>query len=246
MKKTLKIACFLALVLLAPLRIGAQDIYFGLTSEGQNFWFLIPQMPVNIIDSFLSDGRGGFDYEWVSFKNGEGKMDVDQGNFFGFKAKDLFNHFGYGVTVGYRPDKSFFAISLNGGYNYRQFRIKSDANAGKYKINSWYAGLTLRIVPFVTLLEEEDWSPFFEIGTNYRQPFKCKSPYGKDCDQFGKGFSTVFALGVQFYGMSVKLQYEMFGYDYLNKDYTTSTGSEPFNDIDSKCHGLGILLGYQF
>lgn len=47
----------------------------------------------------------------ISVKDSQGKIHVDNGNFFGFKARDLFNNFGYGLTFGYQPKFSILGGS---------------------------------------------------------------------------------------------------------------------------------------
>lgn len=210
---------------------------------------VIPQIPVLYINEFLGGGSLGYSYEWVTVEDSQGKIKVDNGNYFGFKAKDLFNHFGYGVTFGYQPKFSPFGIFVNGGYKFRQFKMQADRNLDgmeKYKLNSWAAGVSLRITPLITMYRRDGWSPIVEIGTNYNQVFKCKAPYSGDKEQFGSGFSTHVSLGARFRTISVALSYEMPHYDYFNRDFIASDGSKPYADIKSKSRSISLKMQMDF
>lgn len=246
-----KLVSFFALLFFALCsgRVSAGDFSFGVTSQGQNFWFAIPQIPVVLINNLLGGGAGGYSYEWVSVKDSQGKIDVDNGNFFGFKAKDIFNNFGYGVTFGYQPKFSIFGVFVNGGYKFRQFKMQPDRNldiAEKYKLHTWTAGATLRVTPLIGKFRDDGWSPILEIGTKYNKVFSCKAPYNNDKNQFGSGFSTTFAAGVRFESISLALAYEMPTYDYFNRDFETLDGAKPYEDIKSKNHTITIKAQLEF
>ncbi|CAK7057159.1 MAG: hypothetical protein PARBB_00302 [Parabacteroides distasonis] len=254
--KMKKIFGLFLFVLLSHGKAIAGDFSFGITSQGANFWTAITQAPVFLIDNILGAGASGFTYEWISIEDSQGKIKVDKGNYFGFKAKDIFNNFGYGLTFGYQPKFSPLGIFVNGGYKFRQFRMQPDRGLEgmeKYKLNSWSAGATLRVTPLIGMYMDEGWSPIAEIGTNYNQVFKCKAPYERDKDQFGKGFSTRLALGVRICyddyddrGMSISLSYEIPHYDYFNRDFVAADGSMPYADIKSKNHSVSLRLQLEF
>lgn len=242
-------------VLAFPCHVAAGDFSFGLTSQGANFWTAIPQIPVKIINGLLGGGAYGYTYEWINVKDDAGKIKVDNGSYFGFKARDMFNNFGYGVTFGYQPTYSILGVFVNGGYKFRQFRMQPDRAAEgkeKYKLNSWSVGATLRVTPFQNLLEDDEWSPIVEVGTNYNRVFSCTAPYGNDKNQFGKGFSTRFAIGVRTFtddfsdGISITLGYEMPHYDYFNRDFTAVDGSKPYANIKSKNHSISLRCQIEF
>lgn len=250
MKKSLVLFLFIAL---SQCKIFAGDFSFGITSQGANFWMAIPQYPAYLINNLLGGGSMGYTYEWITVEDSQGKIKMDNGSYWGFKAKDLFNNFGYGLTFGYQPKFSPLGIFVNGGYKFRQFRMQPDRNlegTEKYKLNSWSAGATLRITPLIGMYRENGWSPIIEVGTNYNQVFKCKAPYEKDKHQFGSGFSTRFALGVRLgndeSGFSISLSYEMPHYDYFNRDFTTSDGAKPYADIKSKSHSISLRMQLEF
>ena len=251
-KKIYKLFILVASLQLLSVKAFAGDFSFGLTAQGQNFWVMIPQLPVNLINQALGGGAYGYTYDWVSVKDEQGKIKMDNGNYFGFKAKDLFNNFGYGVTFGYQPRFSPFGVFVNGGYKFRQFRMQPDRNVEemyKYKLNSWFAGATLRF----TILPNNysGWSPIIEVGTNYNKVFSSKAPYGGSASQFGDGFSTRFGIGVRlfdddFEGLSIALTYEMPHYDYFNRNFETLEGLKPYENIKSKNHSISLRMQIEF
>lgn len=233
-----------------------QEFFFGLTSEGGNLWFSPANYIVASINQQLGEdgaATGNLGYDWISVKDSQGKIDVDNGSFFGFKARDLFNHFGFGLTFGYQPMFSPFGTFVRAGYKYRQFRTQIDRELdyqNKYKLNSWSAGVGIRITPLVGLLEDYHWSPILEVGTDYNKPFSVKAPYDNDCSQFGSGFSTHFALGARITdgdeGMSISVSFEMPHYDYFNRDYTLSSGEKPYSDVKSKNYSISLNFQRDF
>ena len=255
MKKRICIWIMALMMLWSPNRALAGDFFFGLTSEGSNFWFNPIQLPTYVLGTLLGAGHPGTSYDWVTVKDSQGKLDVDNGSYFGFKARDIFNHFGYGVTFGYQPPFSPLGIIGNAGYKFRQFRMQPDRsleNMEKYKLNSWSAGVGVRLTPFMGLLDDKGWSPMMEVGTNYRQVFSCKAPYDNDKEQFGSGFSTHLAVGVRFVddynegGISVSLAFEMPHYDYFNREFVAPDGSKPYEDIKSKNYSIALRLQTEF
>ena len=248
MNKLFSFLVFLLLVC-SPSKMSAGDFSFGLTSQGQNFWLAIPQAPVTMINELLGGGAQGFTYEWISVKDSQGKIHIDNGNFFGFKARDLFNNFGYGLTFGYQPKFSILGVFVNGGYKFRQFRMQPDRTletTEKYKLNTWTAGATLRITPLIGLYREDGWSPIIEVGTKYNKVFSCKAPFENDKDQFGSGFSTTFGAGVRFESISIAAAYEMANYDYFNRDFVAKDGTKPYSDIKSKNHTITLKMQVEF
>jgi len=255
MKKITFVIAVTLLSLLPTRSMGQErEFFFGLTYEGSNFWANIPAFPVECINGLLGGGAVGTSYDWVSVKDSQGKLDVDNGSYFGFKARDLFNHFGYGLTFGYQPMYSVFGAYVRGGYNFRQFRMQPDRSLDgkeKYKLNSWTAGVGIRLTPFKEMLEDNSWSPIVEVGTDYHKVFSAKAPYDNNTDQFGSGFSTHFAVGVRYVNYAdesytISLSFELPHYDYFNRDFTLSTGEKPYADIKSKNYGISLRLQKEF
>lgn len=256
MKKQLCNRVLTLLFLIIPTQIFAGDFFFGLTHQGANLWVVPTAIPVNIVNGLLGGGSVGSSFEWLSVKDGQGKLNVDNGSFFGFKAKDLFNHFGYGLTFGYQPAFSPFGIYANGGYKFRQFRMQPDRTLEgkeKYKLNSWSAGVGIRITPFIGLLYENGWSPILEVGTDYNKVFSCKAPNENDEEQFGSGLTTNIAIGFRRIldartreGVSVTLGCGIPHYDYFNKDYTLADGAKPYADINSKLYSISLKFQLEF
>ena len=258
MRKILKIVCLCAALQIVPLKGVAGDFSINFTSEGLNFWTGAVLNPVTYLNAILANAEMdeadhvdvvGLQFDWVTFKANQGTFNVKRGKYFGWKARDLFNHLGCGVRFGYQPSYSVLGIFVQGGYKFRQFRTNTDDEVDvwdKYKLHSWYAGASIRITPFLACLKRHDWSPIVEVGTNYNQVFSCKAPYDNDTDQFGKGVSVRIAAGLRFEYTSVLLSYEMYNYDFLNRDFVSSDGTMPYADIKSKTHGIGLTISKDF
>lgn len=248
-KRKLRVLSVGLIFVLLPMKNFAGDFSFGLTTSGGNFWTAIPQLPVNVINALLGGGAGGYTWDWVSVKDSQGKIKVDNGNWFGFKARDMFSNFSYGINFGYQPKFSPLGIFVNGAYKFRQFHMQPDRSLGgyeKYKLNSWTAGATLRITPLLELYRYDGWSPIAELGTRYNKVFSCTAPYDSDSDQFGSGLSYSVAIGIRFSNGSMTLGYEWSGYDYFNRDFKAKDGSTPYADIKSSMRGITLKFQHEF
>lgn len=238
---------FVAIAFSCP-NAPAGDFFYGFTSDGGNFWSQLPLYPAQMLNGLIGGvGVSGTSYAWHDVKDSRGKIKVNGGNYFGFKARDLFRDFGVGFTFGYQPRFSVLGFYINGGYNFRQFNTQVDRNLDnleKYRIPSWSAGVGLRLTPFVSNLEENGWSPIIELGTKYSQAFSVKAPYGNDEAQIGKGMTTKFGIGFRKYNddedraYSISLGYEMPHFNYFNKDFVAPDGSQPYKDITAKDHRI--------
>lgn len=239
--------------------VRAGDFFFGLTGYGSNFWFSPITSVLYLINN--ATGMGGsssFGYDWVSIKNEDGSsVDVDNGRYFGFRARDMFNNFGGGLQIGYQPKFSIFGAWITGGYKYRQFGMNLDIPeqmTERYKINAWYIGVGVRLIPFKGLLEEKCWSPFIDFGTSYNSVFSVKSPFDNDLDQFGKGMSTNVGLGVRivsdsYYndgGVNISIAFSFPQYDYFNRDYELRNGVKPYAGIKARNYSLFLKVMKEF
>ena len=253
MKVTFRVLLVALVMMLTAGQAKAGDFFYGLTADGANFWFMIPQTPVYFLNSLIGGGNAGQSIDWLRVKDDQGKIKVRQGKYFGFKAKDLFGDFGVGATFGYQPKFSVFGIYVNGGYHFKQFDMQPDRSLNameKYRLPSWTAGVGVRLTPIVSMLEDSGWSPIIELGTNYNQVFSVKAPYGNDVDQFGKGFTTRISAGVRFTdednAYSISLGFELPHYNYFNKDFTTADGLQPYKNIDAKAYSVSLKMSTEF
>lgn len=250
MKKSyFKILLLGFLFMLMPGKATAGDFSFCLTTSGGNFWAAIPQIPVIFINRMIGDGVGAYTWDWMSVKDSQGKIKVDDGNWFGFKARDLFSDFSYGINFGYQPRFSPLGFFVNGAYKFRQFHMQPDRSLNgyeKYKVNSWTAGATLRITPLMGYYREEGWSPIVELGTRYNKVFSCTAPYNDDAEQFGSGLSYSAAIGIRGTGGSLTLGYEWGNYDYFNRDFKAKDGTMPYADVKSRLRGITLKCQFEF
>lgn len=244
-----------AAVILGSFQImAARDFFFGLTSHGSNFWFNPTQVPIVLINSLIGGGTYSTGYDWITVKDDQGSLDVNNGNYFGFRAVDIFNNFGYGVQFGYQPAYSIFGAWINAGYKYRQFRMQPDRTieeTEKYKVHGWNVGVGIRLTPFRSLLENGKVCPFIDFGTAYNNVFSVSAPYDNARDQFGKGMSTTIGLGIRRVAWddsswNLSLSFIMPQYNYFNKDFTTPDGLKPYENIKSKNYSIYLKFAREF
>lgn len=239
------------LLLLTAHTIQAKDFFFGFTSQGSNAFFTPFNVPVTILNSFIGGGTSGLTYDWVHFSSNDGReVRVRNGEYFGIRARDMFNNFGIGVQLSYQPQYSIFGMYLKGGYKFRQFRLDIDPASNdlqKYKANGWNVGIGIRLTPFLRLLEHKEWSPFIEFGTTYNDVFKVTAPYDNAKDQFGKGMSTSIGIGIRKlvdYDESVNFVLSMSipHYNYLNREFELRDGTKPYEHIRSRNFSVSLSI----
>jgi len=253
----IKILLIALLLSVSTSTVRAGDFFFGLTGYGSNFWFSPITAAIYGINTLTNMGGSSMlGYDWVSIKNDNGsKIAIDNGNYFGFRARDLFNNFGGGIQFGYQPTYSIFGAWVTGGYKYRQFGMDlglEQQTSDRYKINAWYIGVGVRLTPFRTLLEEHNWSPFIDFGTSYNSSFSVQSPFGNNIDQFGKGMSTNIGLGVRFIddyddtGINFSISFTFPQYEYFNRAFTLSDGTKPYADIKARNYSVFLKIMQEF
>ncbi len=257
MRKLLR-SFFTALVVFvfSILPAQASDFFVGFTSQGSNFWFTPMQIPVALLNSVIGGGSSGLTYDWVNFSSDDNrKITVDNGKFFGFKAKDMFNNFGIGAQVTYQPQYSIFGMWVKGGYKYRQFRADIDPTLDylqKYKVNAWNVGVGIRLTPFRSMLENHNWSPFVDFGTTYNDVFNVKAPYDNDKSQFGNGMATSYGIGARIIddyeerSYNIMLSVSLPHYDYLRRDFKLADGTMPYEHIKSKNYSISLSFQLEF
>ncbi len=226
------------LTFMASHTISARDFFFGFTSYGSNFWIgSVTQIPVFLLNACIGGGSNSIGMDWLSVSaDNNNKIDISNGNYLGFHARDMFNNFGYGAQLTYMPQYSWFGLWVEGGYKYRQFRMNLDIEeqeTNKYKVNAWYAGAGIRLT-IKPLLDNKGWAPFIEYGTRFNSVFSPKAPFGGDSSQFGDGTSMRMGLGVRFLGddisYNIAVNYSLPQYDYFNRNYTIN-GIKPYEHI---------------
>jgi len=253
----MKVIAILMVVLLMPSsRAVAGDFYWGITTEGVNYFSLGSQLPIYLLNKYCgTEFPFSLSYDWLTVKDAQGSIPLKQGSPFGTKFEDLFNYIGYGLTFGYQPEFSMFGIAANVGYNFRQFKMQPDralSDLEKYKVHSFTAGISIRFTPLVARVNDsfneyyERWSPVIEVGTKYNHVFSCRAPYNNAKDQLNNGMSMRVGAGVRFPNFSVTLAYEMPTYDYFNKDFVAPDQSKPYANIKSKSHNVSINLFVDF
>ena len=142
---------------------------------------------------------------------------------FSFKPKDLFRLVRAGGKLGWKGGlNSCFGVFGRFYYEYRRNYTKlihSD-DYEYYWTSSIQPGIGVHFAPqFGTRLQ-----PYLELGTTYNKVLSCKSPYGKDKDQFGSGLIYSFAIGIGSANERITLGVELPKYNYFNRDWTPDGG----------------------
>ena len=106
------------LTFMASHTISARDFFFGFTSYGSNFWIgSVTQIPVFLLNACIGGGSNSIGMDWLSVSaDNNNKIDISNGNYLGFHARDMFNNFGYGAQLTYMPQYSWFGLWVEGGY----------------------------------------------------------------------------------------------------------------------------------
>lgn len=125
-----------------------------------------------------------------------------------------------------------------------------EQETNKYKLNAWYAGGGIRLT-IKPMLEEHEWAPFIEYGTRYNAVFSPKAPFDNSTDQFGKGISMRLGIGARILledeqSLNLSVSYSLPQYDYFNRDFETSTGFKPYENIKARNHSIFINIQTEF
>jgi hypothetical protein len=238
--------------------LAQSDFFFNLYGGANNLWsntFL--QLPTSIINSYISSaindedetfGGGAYRYDIFTIKNNGDKVALDDGDYWGFKGKDMFSNVQYGLKFGWQPELSPFGIYISCAYQFNKFSAQWVPNEwDKYKIHSVRPGIGIRITPFVNMLDEYEWSPILEVGTSYNYYFSCKAPYNNDKSQFNNGMISTFALGVRFYeDYSFTAGVELNHYSMFNTDFTVDGLTFPYKDIKTSKTTIFFSVSHDF
>lgn len=262
MLKSLK-AMLLGLVIASagPVHAGNDfffEVYGGSTNMWSNCFLSLPTSIANALlyESILDDDEVGGSL-WARWDIFQIKMDGEKvkqdGNFwqnkYGFKARDMFRNFQYGLRFGWQPELSPFGVYVSCAYQHRHFKALFDDSGdwSKYNLNYVRPGVGIRITPLINLLDEEGWSPIVEIGTAYNYNFSCSAPYDDTKDQFNNGITTTFGLGARFEDWSLSAGVELDNYSLFNKDFTPDKGiTYPYKDVKTNHTTIYLSLSRNF
>jgi hypothetical protein len=232
--------------------LAQSDFFFNFYGGAENFWSDIAmQIPTNIINRKICkavgvryDGQIDFRGKILKIKNGNEKVEImDKSNYFGFKGKDLFNYIDYAFKFGWEPKMSPFGIYISCAYELNRFIAKWDSeNWDRYKIHTLSPGIGIRITPLISMLDDYDWCPIFELGTSYNYYLGCSAPYNNDKNQFNNGMKSSFALGFRTEKNSFVVGIDLYHYSLFNKDFSIDGVNYPYKD--TKVTQNNIFLTY--
>lgn len=259
MKNSLSALLLFVAASVVPSSLLAGDFSLNVYSGSTNFWSnSLLQVPSGLIngitpaitgsdDDDVSFTGGSYRYQIFKIKEDGDKVKVRNGNYFGFKGKDLFSNVQAGLKFGWAPKISPLGIYISCAYQYRRFEANFDKIGwSTYKLHSIRPGLGIRITPFLGLLENDGWSPIAEVGTSYNYYFKSKGPYNNDTKQFNSGMISTFALGARFSNVSIVAGVEIDHYSLFNKDFTLDGYFYPYADVETRNYTIFFSANYEF
>lgn len=107
-------------------------------------------------------------------------------------------------------------------------------------------------MPFRSMLENHNWSPFVDFGTTYNDVFNVKAPYDNDKSQFGNGMATSYGIGARIIddyeerSYNIMLSVSLPHYDYLRRDFKLADGTMPYEHIKSKNYSISLSFQLEF
>lgn len=240
----------------ATFNVRAGDFNFNVYGGSTNLWsstfMQIPSNLINNVISVLSEDEGTYGgalrFNIMKVKNDGDKVSLRTGNYFGFKAKDMFSNIQYGLKFGWAPTMSPFGVYVSCAYQFRRFEAELETDTwSKFKLNSIRPGIGIRVTPFLGLLENDKFSPIIEVGTSYNYYFSVNAPYGKSKDQFKSGMVSTLALGARNPQFSFAAGVELDHYNMFNQDFTPDNGvTYPYKNLKSKNFTIFVSLSKEF
>ena len=251
MKKIYKVLLLCAFIASSGMVRAQNGIYFGLSGTSANFWSgavigavegginaLLPSIKIN----------DGLQFRVLSLKDNGERVDIDHGNYFGFKGKDLFSHIEVGVKSGWITQTTPVGVDLELNYGFERFRtrFKADPDYCEHRIHYLRPQLSVMLSPF----SSKDWSvmPVAKVKASYVFNLKYSGIYGTDTDQLNNGFRSAYAAGVAIHSSyAIMLGFEMSHYNYFNQDYSSDgTFDHPFANTTSKDYNIFITFNTLF
>lgn len=220
-------------------------IFWGFRSSGGNFWSAsYLALPTNLINTFIpnSESASYLYYSHVKYENENGKMNVNQGNWFGFKSKDMFANVRYGFHVGWQPKEFPFGVYVSGEYGFNKFRLDYDDSGfeTKFKFHSVQPGIGVRLAP---LAVRHDWTPILDVSMIYNYTFSLTGPFNNDKSQINNGIRSHYGIGARFGNTTIVAGFEKEHYNRFNQDFTPDGGvSYPYKNVKSKAFNIFLNL----
>ncbi len=236
-------------------RPNPKEFYFSGDFRVGNAWSnVIAYLPLDIIN-WSSGGSGciglggliPLSAQWIEIEKDGQEIEVDYGNYYGFKAKDFFRSFEANLRFGWQPNLSFIGIYASLGYQFNKLKMKPDDMWLKYTLNYLKPGMGIRIILFPSKMRQGYWSPILEFGTSYNYILKGFGPklYNDDREQFNSGLSNEVAAGFRVFGFAAAITGYWDNFDFFNQDYVKN-GIKPYQGITTKHYGIGLRMYFEF
>ena len=233
----------------SPVSAQENPWFFGLHTRSNsvltNDLLAIGDVLVNEAIASATDGAASADFilynlHYVKLEDNGEVVDFKRNNPYGYTSYDLFNDIEAGIKFGWQGAQSPIGAYVYAAYGINQYKLRflGERDYNKHKLQSFRAGVGVRISPLRFLLDDYEWCPLVELGTTYVNNFSYKGPNGSDTDQINNGMRSSYAIGAQFGEegeFSVMLCMDMAHYDIFNRNYTPDDGFWfPYANFKSK------------
>ncbi|MDE5876179.1 MAG: hypothetical protein K2H47_01535 [Muribaculaceae bacterium] len=256
-KKTANIFFFLTVLLSVSFSSYAErNFNFIMYGGANNFWsntlFQFPASLISNITTLLVNDEqylgGSYRYEIFNVKEAGNKIPMYKGRFFGFRAKDLFSDIQYGLKFGWAPEYSPVGLYVSCSYQFRRFEAEFAATGPQtYKLNSVRPGAGIRIIPLVSRIEDDGWSPLIEAGIGYNYYFNVKGAYNNSKKQFRNGLISTFGIGVRDAHISLTGGVEIDHSNLFDRTFTPDSGiTFPYADVKTSRITVFISFTHEF
>lgn len=193
-------------------------------------------------------------YEYFSIRDDGTKINTSYGSPYGFQARDLFSNIKAGFRLGWQGAESPIGLYAEVNYRFRQFRADMEVTGDRLKnrIHSFEPGVGVRISPLVLLLDEYDWCPIVELGTNYVNNFKYTGGYDCGNVELNNGWKYSYSLGFNCKNnneglITVVAGFELYDYNLYNQNFTPDGGySYPYANVTTKQRRYYIRVSLNF
>ena len=177
----------------------------------------------------------GYNIDFITLKNNGKKIAIDDGNFFHFKAVDMFDNINAGLRFGWQNINSPIGVFVEGIYRYNQFRAKfPDENSYVYnRIQTIIPGVLIQIQPRLISYTHVLY-PIIRGGVKYEYNFAYKGNFNNNLDQLNNGFVSTYAIGFGAGKYQWLLSCDVQHYNMFNQSFTPDKGiTYPYKDVTS-------------
>jgi hypothetical protein len=239
MKKLITIALFFIVSSygISTQKVLSQDaFYITPIIQANNLWtWSLLFIPNSIFAEINGSSFLEQDNDVIKIKNNGDKIEIKNGNQFGFKWADLLDDLNFGIKVGWQSKTLSTGVYLKSQYRFNMFSMKypDPENYTKNTIQTLITGIGIHFAPPI----EEGLScyPVGDVGINYEYNFAYKGCFNNNINQLNNGLTYAFAIGLGYHNsFETFLVFDLQRYDIFNKNFTPDNGiTYPYKQITS-------------